>query len=157
MSMRIAVIFGLAALVGAAQAQASGLQLTPGLWRSKIRIAIAPNSKLPPAMLARLSQEKIRQKCITPAMAARASAEHFGADHALEQRSCARSGSGFAAGRVDQTVICHPKDGGVVNVHMTGNYTPVSTHLVTDISGSGKHMMMQKMTVDSQRIGDCPK
>ncbi len=157
MSMRLIIGGSLLVMVGQAPARAEVPKIAPGMWQSTIKMSVAPNPKLPPEIVSRLAQPRVMKKCITPEMATRAAGEHFGADKALNDRHCMRSGAGFAAGRIDQTIICHPKDGGVVNVHMTGSYTPTSTHMVTDMQGTGKHMMMQKMTVDSQRIGDCTK
>jgi hypothetical protein len=140
-----------------ASAQAQGLIIKPGLWQSSIRMSMAPNPKIPPQIMAKLAQPRVTKKCITPALAAKAATDHFGSDKLLAKRNCTRTGAGFVGGRIEQSMICQEKDGSTMNIHMTGSYTPVSTHMVTDIQSTNKHMTMQKMTVDSARIGDCAK
>lgn len=157
--MRICYFIGASAMLfaGAVYAGMEGPQLSPGLWQSTVRISMAPNAKIPPQIAAQMAKPRVFKKCLTPAMAAQASQDHFSADKVLAKRSCARSGFGFVGGRIEQTIICHERDGSTMNIHMTGTYTPTATHMQTETIGTGKQSMMQKMTVDTQRLGECTK
>ena len=157
--MKIYTFIGASVMLvaGAAYGGMERPQVSPGLWQSTIRISMAPNPKIPPQIAAQMAQPRVFKKCITPVMATQASQNYFGADKALAKRSCVRSGPGYVGGRIEQTITCHERDGSIMNVHMTGTYSPTATHMQTETSGTGKRPMMQKMTVDTQRIGECTK
>ena len=145
------------ALLGALPAYAAGPLITPGLWQLTTNIAMTPNPKLPPEIMARMNKAHVSKVCITPEMAARAATHGFGTDESLAKRNCTRTGAGYANGHIDQVMMCKEPDGSMVNIHMVGTYTPTTSHLVATFSGTSKHMMMQSMTSNSVRIGECTK
>jgi len=152
------VFLGLGILLSISTAATAGAPvIAPGLWKTTMRMSFAPNAKLPPQMIERMNQPRVHQQCITPEMAARANADQFRGEQAIERRNCSKSGPGFNGGRVDETLTCQSPRGGTMVMHMTGTYTPVATHMVNEVSGTSKYMMMQKVTIDSQRIGNCTK
>jgi hypothetical protein len=146
----------LASVTISTAAFAAGPMVMPGLWVTAMQMQMSPNANIPPQAMAQMARPRVTKTCITPAKALQFSTEGFG-QQAMARRNCTKSGLGYIGGHIDMTMICHEREG-MMTVHMTGSYTPTSSHMVSDMTGTMMHgPMIQKMTIDSHRIGDCSK
>ena len=146
----------LIALVMASATPALAGAIQPGLWQTTVHMQMAPMPNIPPAVAAQMAQGQTHTQCITPAMAARATPNDF-RDHERPgpRPDCTVTGAGFLMGHIDTTSVCRTEHG-MMTAHMTGTYSPVAMHMVSEFKSADAQMTARRMVIDSRRVGNCP-
>ncbi len=145
-----------AALIAVAIASATPVfagPIQPGLWETTVHMQMAPMPNVPPSVMAQMAQGHTQTQCITPAMAAHATPNDF-RGRSGARPDCTVTGAGFLMGHIDTTSVCRTEHG-MMTAHMTGTYSPVAMHMVSEFHSADPGMPARRMVIDSRRVGNC--
>lgn len=143
-----------AAPSGGGGAAASGLQLQPGQWETRVEVVRVSGANLPPGMAAPQMPPVTASYCITPEQAADPSASMMAGNQMPE--GCTTEDYTVSGGRIAGTVQCNIQ-GNVSRTTMSGRFTPTSYEMTMQAQQNVAGVEMESETrVTARRTGDCP-